>query len=226
VTPNFSLPSLQKAVPGWARKSPTVFAGQFGDGIGYVMITTWAKDRAKELQAAFDVLEDPQCSKGLIIDVRPNSGGDELLARAFAGCFVAEPRVYAKHTVRDGGKFSSIGARTVWPNPDHPRYQGKVAVLMGRANMSSCESFLLMMKQAENCTLVGERSYGSSGNPQPVTLGNGITLYVPSWKDLRPDGTCFEGEGLAPDLEVKAEAREFESGDPVLEAALVLRRRP
>ena len=80
---------------------------------------------------------------------------------------------------------------------------------MGPASMSSCESFLLMMKQVPGCTLVGQRSYGSSGNPQPVDLGNGVTAFVPSWKDLRPDGTCLEGEGVEPDVEVKAGPRDF-----------------
>ena len=97
---------------------------------------------------------------------------------------------------------------------------------MGPACMSSNESFLLMMKQVPGGTLVGARSFGSSGNPRPVDLGNGVTAFLPSWKDLRPDGTGFEGEGIAPDVEVRAESKDFRGRDPVIEAALkVLRER-
>ena len=156
------------------------------------------------------------------MDVRPNGGGSEPLAQEFAGCFLDATRVYSKHVTRRGGEFSPVRERSVGPNPEGPKYRGKVAILMGPANMSSCESFLLMMKQVPGCTLVGERSYGSSGNPQPVDLGNGVLAFVPSWKDLRPDGTCLEGTGVAPDVLVKAGPTDFAAGDPVLEAAVAV----
>jgi C-terminal processing protease CtpA/Prc len=91
--------------------------------------------------------------------------------------------------------------------------------------MSSCEAFLLMMKQVPGCKSIGAKSYGSSGNPKPTDLGNGVTVYLPSWQSLRPDGTCFEGEGLAPDFPINATQVEFEAADPVLQAALTLLRR-
>ncbi|MBZ0267328.1 hypothetical protein K8I85_04185, partial [bacterium] len=86
--------------------------------------------------------------------------------------------------------------------------------------MSSNEAFVLMMKQAADCTVVGQRTFGSSGNPKPHELGNGVTVVVPSWQSLRPDGTCFEGEGLAPDVEVAVDVAELEQRDPILERAL------
>jgi carboxyl-terminal processing protease len=96
---------------------------------------------------------------------------------------------------------------------------------MGPVNMSSCESFLLMMKQVPGCKLIGATSYGSSGNPQGYGLPNGVVVYLPSWKDMMPDGAMFEGQGLAPDEAVRAETKDFEERDPVLEAALQLLRR-
>jgi C-terminal processing protease CtpA/Prc len=81
-----------------------------------------------------------------------------------------------------------------------------------------------MMKQVPGCLLVGERSFGASGNPQPIALGNGVTVYLPCWKDLRLDGTCFEGEGIAPDIEVKTTMGDFAARDPVAEAALKMLR--
>jgi carboxyl-terminal processing protease len=91
---------------------------------------------------------------------------------------------------------------------------------MGQANMSSCESFLLMMKQIPNCKLIGDKSYGSSGNPKPYNLGNGVTVWLPSWKDLFPDETCLEGVGIRPDIPVKTDENELRQRDPVLEKAL------
>ena len=98
---------------------------------------------------------------------------------------------------------------------------------MGQGTVSSAESFAMMMKQVPGCTLIGDRTAGCSGNPRPVDLGNGVVAFVPGWKDLRPDGTCLEGEGFAPDLTVKTTPEDFQQSDPVIEAALrVLRRAP
>jgi C-terminal processing protease CtpA/Prc len=55
-----------------------------------------------------------------------------------------------------------------------------------------------------------------------VDLGNGVTVFLPSWKALRPDGSCFEGQGIAPDLSVSATTTELKTADPVLQAALAL----
>jgi len=99
-----------------------------------------------------------------------------------------------------------------------------VAVLTSRYVMSSNEYFVLMMRQAKDCTVVGQKTYGSSGNPRPHDLPNGVRIFLPSWQDLRPDGTCFEGEGLAPDVEVAAEPKDFGEKDPILERALTLLR--
>jgi hypothetical protein len=222
VTTNMNRSSLERAIPGLDLEGP-VAVGRLRDGITYILIATWSGDA--RLDAAYEALGEADATKGLIVDVRPNGGGSEPLAQQFAGCFLDAPRVYSKHVTRRGGAFSSVRERSVGPNRARPKYRGKVAVLMGPANMSSCESFLLMMKQVPGCTLVGQRSYGSSGNPQPVDLGNGVTAFVPSWKDLRPDGTCLEGEGVAPDVEVKAEPRDFAAGDPVLEAAVAVLRK-
>ncbi len=197
------------------------------DGIGYLVIGTFGNNLdSAAVTAAIAKMKD---TKALIIDVRPNSGGNELLAREIAAWFVDGVKVYAKNTYRrDKGKgkkaFGPVLDRTIEGNSDADRYPGPVAVLMSRYNMSSCEAFLLMMKQAESCTLVGQRSYGSSGNPKTHGLSNGVEVIVPSWMAMEPDGTCFEGKGIAPDVEVEVTAEDLKQRDPILERALSILR--
>lgn len=154
------------------------------------------------------------------------TGGSEPLARQVAGCFVDKPVVYSPNTTRAEGKMLGPYDRILEPSADRPAYRGKVVVLMGPKNMSSCESFLLMMKQVPGCRLVGEKSYGSSGNPKPHDLGNGVTVFLPSWQDLMPDGKLLEGVGIEPDVAVAARPSDFARSDPVLEAALRALRSP
>lgn len=78
-----------------------------------------------------------------------------------------------------------------------------------------------MMKQVPQCTLMGEKSYGSSGNPKPVRLANGVTVFLPSWMALTADGEPFEGKGISPDVHVEF-PDEPEDQDPLINAALEL----
>jgi C-terminal processing protease CtpA/Prc len=220
---------LRKVVPQFRKRSAVVYAGMFNDGIGYILISTWSRDNTKAFEQAYLALRAFSRFSGLIVDVRPNGGGAEPLAQEFAGCFVDKPVVYAKHVYRavdapDG--FTQPRERVLQPNKNRPQYRGKVAVLMGQANMSSCEAFLLMMKQVPRCKLIGARSYGSSGNPKPTDLGNGVTVLVPSWRAMTPQGKCFEGQGISPDIPVAATPSQLESGDPVVQAALEWLRTP
>lgn len=228
VPANYNEAFIERLVPNFRRHNATVATGQWKDGIAYLMIRDWNVDRKANLEPAFQALAQWQESPGLVIDVRPNGGGGEGLAESIAGCFVDHPAVYAKHVVRDAnapGGFSPVQERVLDPNAKGPKYRGRIAVLMGPKCVSSNEAFLLMMKQVPGCTLVGERSRGSSGNPKPHQLANGVTVYLPSWKAMRPDGTCFEGQGIAPDVRVAARPTDFQNRDPVLDAALSLLRK-
>lgn len=225
---NYDINQLKKMVPNYRDVSKCVSTGRFSDGIGYILIKSWAKDEDLVLKPAMQAFKDMSNSRALIIDVRPNSGGTESFAQKFAGCFIDKPSVYAKHVYRNANSskgWGEVQGRKLKPNSDVSTYQGNVIVLMGQENMSSCEAFLLMMKQVPNCKLVGDRSYGSSGNPKPYELGNGVTVDLPSWKALRPDGTCFEGEGIEPDVQVRTTNKLVHKSDRVLEAALRLLRR-
>ena len=227
VTPNLNLPILAKTVPGWKVRSSCITTGRFEDGIGYIMIHAWQRGDDDAFEPAFEALDEFADAKALIIDVRTNSGGDELLARKFAGCFMDKPRIYAKNVNRAAhlpGGFTPELERLISPTKGRPKYRGKVAVLIGPANMSSCEAFLMMMKQVPDSKLVGTRSYGSSGNPKPTALPNGVTVYLPSWKSMQPNGSPIEGVGIAPDVRVRTLERSFLKTDPVLEAALKLLR--
>jgi len=229
VTPNVNGRLLPRLIPSWKRHSSVLASGRWDDGIGYVLIDSWSREKTRELVPIFDILEQLKDAPALIIDVRGNGGGDEKISRSVAGCFVEKPVVYAKHVIVDPdqpGGFSKPHKRMIRPNSRRTAYRGKIVVLTGPVVMSSCEAFLLMMKQAPDALLVGASSQGSSGNPQPVELDNGVTALLPSWKAMTPDGTEFEGLGIPPDIAVNASRKDFEMADPVIDAALSHLRSP
>ena len=203
--------------------SPRAFRAKTEDGIGYLLINGWQEnvDAERLIGAIAEMMEQ----KALVIDVRSNTGGDERIAQRVASWFVEGSHVYAQHRIRTGpgpDGFGAPQARQITGND--AVYDRPVAVLVGPRVMSSNEAFVLMMKQARDAIIVGQKTYGSSGNPKPHDLGNDVTIMLPSWQVLRPDGSCWEGEGIAPDVAVPCTSRDFETRDPTLDKALELLR--
>jgi hypothetical protein len=223
VAGNFDLRALQRQLPGLQRVGRLGLWTRTDDGIGYLMVPSFARELRDEFDQWLICLVKAKDCKAWVLDLRTNGGGDEALAARLAGFFVRGERVYAAHRVRDPAAergFRDVQDRTVRGNAEPEVFDGPVAVLMGPHNMSSAEAFLLMMQQAPRAVLVGSRSYGSSGNPKPHTLAPGLTVLLPSWQALRADHSCFEGEGIVPHLPVATPPAPWADGDPVLTEAL------
>ncbi|MEQ1825637.1 MAG: S41 family peptidase [Pirellula sp.] len=219
---NFNPRVLPKLLPQWKQHGKTVIIGTTKDGFKYVLISTWDHREPDSMAAAMAAVRDAsKDGMSLIIDVRPNSGGDELQARKVAAYFVDKPTPYAAHSIRQDGKDLPKQERLFGPSQDGIRHSGKCVVLMGPVNMSSCDSFLKMMRAA-GIPLVGQASLGTSGNPKPHDLGNGVIIYLPSWKELDLKGDIAEGKGVQPDVLIETNQSSFQSADPVFEKACEL----
>lgn len=210
-TVNFDLAAVRARLD-LTQHSDAVWTGQL-EGVGYLLVSSWVAG-ATTSAALDDALRTLERSGSMVVDVRPNGGGDEQLAQRLAGHFVSESKVYASHRSIDGrGGLGPLHHRTL--TPLRPHVDAAVAVLQGPACMSSNEAFLLMMARA-GARSFGETSAGSSGNPQPHPLGNGVTVLVPSWQALTPGGAPIEGQGVVPDVVIEWTGH----GDPVLDAAV------
>ncbi|MEZ5978082.1 MAG: S41 family peptidase [Planctomycetota bacterium] len=191
------------------------------DGIGYLCVAGLSDaDLPALFDAELDALLD---TKGLVLDLRFNGGGDETLAQRMAGRFVTEEVVYSKNRYRSGKRHDDLGPiydRVVGPR-DEPRYEAPVVVLQGRRTMSSAESFALMLAQAPNVVTMGDPTAGSSGNPRRLELEHGVVVNLPRWLDMDPDGNPIERIGVAPDVVLEFAPEAFtEKADPVVAAAL------
>lgn len=199
--------------------------GRTDDGLGYVNVFNLS---TPDLDVAFDeALKALGDTTGLVLDLRFNGGGDELLGRRLAGRFLGEPAVYSKNRYRSGPGHDDLGdvlERVVEPRGPW-RYAAPVVVLQGEKTMSSAESLVLMLAQGPGVTTMGDRTAGSSANPRRLELPHGIVVNLPRWLDLTPDGAPIDRVGVAPD--VPAGGRhpgDFRRADPVMEAALAYLR--
>jgi carboxyl-terminal processing protease len=155
---------------------------------------------------------------GLIIDMRGNNGGAEVLGQKLLARLTDQPREYSKVSFRAGishNHFTEATAQSISPGKE-PIYQGKIAVLTGPGCVSSCEGTTMMLKTLPNAKSFGQPTQGASGNPQPVKLPNGVIVTYSRWKVVMPDGTPLEGKGIAPDEVIVHQDKD----DPTLKAAL------
>lgn len=203
------------------------------DSVGYISMRDWNTDFNKLSHkpwgnsknpeiAAEEVLKDLFKYPNLIIDVRENSGGNESYAKEFASYFVKDSIPYekVKNFNERTGLFDNEYFKKLYPNEKKLNYSGNIYVLSGPLVMSSNESFVLMMKQVPKAKIVGMKTYGSSGNPLPRKLSNGITVYLPSWQAYTLDGKLIEGNGVEPDIEIMTSKKDFENKDGLVENVL------
>ncbi len=195
-----------------------ILVARLDGDIAYVRVPSWTGAQ-RPIDQGLERLAELSDARAVIVDVRMNSGGNEDLAARFASAFARKATVYSRSVVRDStrpGGFTEPIDRVL--RPREPAIRLPVAVLIGPACMSSNESFIEMMKHGADATLIGEATAGSSGNPKPHDLGNGVTLLLPSWRDLLPDGTELEGRGITPDRVVRFDGAA--DADAVLDAAI------
>lgn len=95
------------------------------------------------------------------------------------------------------------------------------ALLLGHSTASAAEDFLIMADNQKHMIKIGEKSYGSTGQPYLFNLSGGIYARVCTKKDTYPDGREFVGVGIKPDIEVIPTLNDYiNQKDPVLTKAL------
>ena len=201
-----------------------VWHGWLENNIGYIRIDTLSTGSFDnisdaDIEALFAKYAD---AVGMILDIRPNNGGDERIAAKFAGHFTDTARVYGYTQTRNGPGHDDFGAQepsTLQPAASNLFLKPTVC-LIGARCMSSAEWLTLMMKVCPNVTLVGDTTRGSSGNPQGFSLSNGVKYTVSTWIAYTYDGALIEDNGIMPAIQIAPENSFDGEHDYVLEQAI------
>lgn len=222
---NWNLVVVERALDEVLDRAPTHTTGRVGD-VGYLLVKTLRMDAAAQerLRDAVVALDD---AERLIIDLRPNSGGNEEIAQWLFGRFTGEPLVYARTELRDPTRptddgFGEAYDRTLRPVLPGASDERRVVVLQGGWCMSSAEGALLMARALPNVTTVGRRSRGATGNPRPWAVLPGIVLRSSTWRTLDLEGRQVQDLGVAPDVEIDVVPEVYRDDDPEFRRALEL----
>jgi C-terminal processing protease CtpA/Prc len=177
-------------------REPAISTRPAGDSIGYIRISRWTDDTIpKQFD---DALEIFKATRGIIIDVRGNGGGNDQLADVVNGRLITKPVVSSIDFWRKMG--TDQYNRTIgWVQPRGPwTYQGRVAVLIDEASVSACEHFVSGIEAMGSVLLVGQPTNGAGGGPTAVTLPDGTRIAVSRALGIRANGVVFEGHGIPP----------------------------
>ena len=195
------------------------------DSIAYVSVPSFGEPSFEA--AALEQVRGPlRGARVLLVDVRGNGGGNtpRALVHALLG---GRPFVWWKEDPDKvpGGWFDRMGAAFRRSSVSGPTFGGRVVLLTDAECGSACEDFVMPLVWSGAAVAVGDTTYGSTGQPVFRDFGNGITISVSAKRAHFPDGSAFEGVGIAPDVLVSPlRADAGAARDRTLEAALRVAR--
>jgi C-terminal processing protease CtpA/Prc len=118
-------------------------------------------------------------------------------------------------------EYAVTTTREAIVRPKEAVYAGRLILLIDRRCTSGCEDFVMPFKTARRATLIGETTGGTFSDTARADFGNGMLLNVTAVRHSFPDGSRFEGVGIAPHLSVSTTAEDLKaSRDQVLRRAL------
>ena len=191
-----------------------------------------------ETQArALQYLREFKDAKAIIFDVRGNPGGGEPLV--LQSSLMGRPyQAWTESSSQHGGSIlrnyanaypehATVTYSDATVRPREIAYAGRLILLTDRICSCACEDFVMPFKYSKRATLVGETTAGTFSLTRHVDYENGMILNISAVHHTFPDGSPFEGVGIAPDVPVDMTPDDWKAGrDPVLKKALELAQQP
>lgn len=215
---NFSI--TRNYLSGVKQINNQYFYGKINGDIGYLYIRHLTGEPPTFMD---DFIVQNQNSKGIIIDLRHNGGGDftngEVIASRFAGsktlAFSATPKNGPGPS--DYGKTYDYFIEARGPN----QFTKPVIVITDGYTISAGENLVLYLSALPNVTTVGENTTGAMGERIEKEMPNGWIYSITGQLITAADGKEYEGPGIPPDIySINTEAELSNNVDRTLQRAI------
>jgi carboxyl-terminal processing protease len=209
----YGLNSFNKFTYGWLQ-----------DSIGYFHFGEFKNLKATQ-EAMDKILQYFSYSKAIIIDVRRNMGGEDLIGKTIADYFADEKREYMLTSEKNGPLHNDFGTQKIWyiePNKSI-NYSKPVILLIDDTSFSEAEVFALAMREIPNVKLVGDYTSGAFADSHWNKLPCGWSVCIPYCLVKDKNGFCWEGIGVPPDYYIKSDPkRPINDNDVLMDFAIKL----
>lgn len=193
---------------------PVVESKILDDDIAYLKLSEFSAQATGKLRTQLQSLlaEKP---KGLIFDLRDNSGGFLNVSVEIGSQFVGEGSILLEKLKDDQDR-------------DYPAQGGGLAtddvplvVLVNGGTASASEIVAGAIQDTGRGILIGEQTLGKGSVQLSHYLSDGSELRVTIARWFTPNGRAIHEEGLAPDIQVDMTEEDIEAGhDPQLQRAI------
>ena len=171
--------------------------------IGYIRLTSFNENSAKQIKKEINKLEKNQNVDSYIFDLRNNPGG--LLSQA----------ITITDFFLDDGEIVSTKSRKKSENRKWFAKKGdlikgkKVIVLINYGSASASEIVAGALKDHKRAILLGENSYGKGSVQSIIPLKNNGAIRLTVAKYYLPSGKSISEVGVSPDIEIAEENDDF-----------------
>ncbi len=174
----------------------TVRAKMLQDGVGYVRISSFDVGTDREFIRKFEELDITQL-KGLILDLRSNSGGTLDSVVAVSDYLMPEGTIVSvKYT--DGSEIVETS------DAEHS-FDLPICVLIDEGTASAAELLAGGLRDNNGAKLVGQNSFGKGVVGQSFFIDSDSAVVLTVGEYFLPSGVNIHKVGLAPDIEVALE---------------------
>ena len=178
------------------KNLPTVTQKMLGNQTGYIQVTEFTEHTVEQFEDALTELQQEGMT-ALIVDLRSNPGGmltsvcsmlDDILPEGLL--------VYTED--KDGNRqdYNSTDDKTL----DLP-----LAVLVNGNSASASEIFAGAIQDRKAGTIIGTTTYGKGVVQSILSLKDGSAFKLTTSRYFTPSGTCIQGIGIEPDVEIEYE---------------------
>lgn len=170
-----------------AIQMPAVpYYGLIGDNIGYLMLTQYTDDCARDVRRALVDMRQ-KGMQSLILDLRDNGGGSLQEALTIVNMFI--PKGEKVLTTKGRLKRTNQDYLTTHEPLDTTMH---VVVLVNGNTASASEITAGVLQDKDRAVIMGTRTFGKGLVQQPVDLPYNSSLKVTTSKYYIPSGRCIQ----------------------------------
>jgi carboxyl-terminal processing protease len=178
---------------------PTVRSKMVGPGIGYLRVSRLSQNSGVVAERALRGIREDRGLRGLVLDLRGNSGGSMLAAGRIADQFVSGGMLIETRGAH-GTPVRGLRQIAATVNPDSFEDSNlPVVVLVDKGTGSSAELLAATLAWHDRAVLVGQRTYGKPVMQKLLPIGDDLLLKLTVARSYAA-GRPVPESGLEPDV--------------------------